>query len=186
MSSSTEKKIIALIGGTGAIGRPIIAALSQTKHYLLRVLTRNTQSEQAKGLTQTYSNVELVEGNYSSEADVRKLLTSAYGAFCNTDIWSCGGFQKEIDYGKMIFDIAKELHVKHFVYSSLDYTKKLLAITMVVSNVGIMMQRQLSQNTSNHTIRKVQQHGRSSPPRNTTKIFKDILLLPRIPMIQIN
>ena len=35
--------------------------------------------------------------------------------------------KKEIDYGKKIFDIAKELSVNHFVYSSLDYTEKLMA-----------------------------------------------------------
>jgi len=127
MSSSTGKKIIAIIGGTGAMGRPIIAALSETNHYILRVLTRDTQSEQAKNLAQTYSTIELVEGNYSDEQTVRKLFASVYGVFCNTDIWSCGGFKKEIDYGKMMFDIAKELSVKHFIYSSLDHTQKLMA-----------------------------------------------------------
>ena len=126
MSTFTEKKIIAIIGGTGAMGRPVIAALSGTNHYTLRILTRDIQSEQAKKLAQTYSNIELIEGNYADEQIVRKLFTSAYGVFCNTDIWSCGGFKKEVDYGKMIFNIAKELSVKHFVYSSLDHTEKLL------------------------------------------------------------
>jgi hypothetical protein len=127
MSSSTEKKIIAVIGGTGAMGRPIIAALSETNHYTLRILTRDTQSEQAKDLSKTYSNIELIEGNYADEKIIRKLLASVYGVFCNTDIWSCGGFKNEINYGKVIFDVAKELAVKHFIYSSLDHTQKLMA-----------------------------------------------------------
>jgi nucleoside-diphosphate-sugar epimerase len=109
------------------MGRPVIDALSKTNHYTLRVLTRNAQGEQAKNLTKTYPNVELVEGNYADEQAVRKLLTSVYGVFCNTDCWNCGGFQNEVDYGKMIFDISKELNVKHFVYSSLDHTQKLMA-----------------------------------------------------------
>jgi nucleoside-diphosphate-sugar epimerase len=104
------------------MGRPVIDALNKTNHYTLRVLTRNAQGEQAKNLTKTYPNVELVEDNYADEQAVRKLLTSVYDVFCNTDCWNCGGFQNEIDYGKMIFDISKELNVQHFVYSSLDHT----------------------------------------------------------------
>ncbi|CAF1638650.1 unnamed protein product [Rotaria sp. Silwood1] len=126
MSASSGTKIIAIIGGTGAMGRPIIATLSQTNHYKLHVLTRDTQSEQAKTISKTYPNVELIEGNYADEQCVRKLFTSVYGVFCNTDIWSCGGYQNEIDLGKMIFNIAKEMNVQHFIYSSLDHTQKLL------------------------------------------------------------
>ncbi|CAF1016611.1 unnamed protein product [Rotaria sordida] len=127
MASSSGTKIIAIIGGTGAMGRPIIAALSQTNSYKLRVLTRDTQSEQAKTISKTYPNVELIEGNYADDQCIRKLFTSIYGVFCNTDIWSCGGYQNEIDLGKMIFNIAKEMNVQHFIYSSLDHTQKLLA-----------------------------------------------------------
>ena len=125
--SSNNKKIIAIIGGTGAMGRPIIAALNETNQYSLRVLTRNTKSEQATQLAANYANVQLVEGDYTDEQAVRKLFTSVYGVFCNTDIWNCGGYEAEIKLGKMMFNISKELHVKHFVYSSLDHTEKLLA-----------------------------------------------------------
>ena len=125
--STSPKKIVAIIGGTGAMGRPIIGLLNQSNRCTLRVLTRNAASEQAMNLARTYSNVELFEGNYSDEESVRRLLTSAYGVFCNTDLWNCGGFRAEIDQGKLIFNLAKELGVKHFIYSSLDHTEKLLA-----------------------------------------------------------
>ena len=127
MASSSEKKIIAIIGGTGAMGRPIVATLSETNNYRLRVLTRNSQSEQAKEMKKKFPEIELVEGNSGDEQTVRKLFKSVYGVFCNTDNWGCGGYQNEIDQGKMIFNIGKELGVQHFVYSSLDHTQKLLA-----------------------------------------------------------
>ena len=125
--SSHDKKIIAIVGGTGAMGRPIIASVNETNQYLLRVLTRNTKTEQAIDLANTYANVQLFEDTYTDEQAVRKLFTSVYGVFCNTDIWNCGGYESEINQGKMMFNVAKELHVKHFIYSSLDHTKKLLA-----------------------------------------------------------
>ena len=106
--STSPKKVVAIIGGTGAMGRPVIALLDESNQYTLRVLTRNASSEQAKNLTQTYSNVQLFEGNYADQGTVRRLLTSVYGVFCNTDMWNCGGYRAEIDQGKMIFDLAKE------------------------------------------------------------------------------
>ena len=125
--SSSNKKVVAIIGGTGAMGRPIINLLNETNNYTLRVLTRNTKSEQAVHLAKAYANVQLFQGDYSDEPVLRKFLTSVYGVFCNTDIWNCGGFKAEIHLGKLIFDLAKELNVKHFIYSSLDHTEKLLA-----------------------------------------------------------
>lgn len=48
--------------------------------------------------------------------------------FCETDNRDYVGFQNEINYyRKNIFDIAKEMDVKHFIYSSVDHSQKLLA-----------------------------------------------------------
>jgi hypothetical protein len=67
MSLSTDKTIIATIGRTGAMRRPIITALDGTSNYRLCVVTRDTQSEQAKNLAKKYSNVELIEDNFSAD-----------------------------------------------------------------------------------------------------------------------
>ena len=181
MSTSPEKKIVAIIGGTGAMGSPVIAALSETNQYTLRVLTRDLQGEQAKFLAKTYPNVELVSGSFTEEQTVRKLFISVYGVFCNTDNWGCNGFQNEIKCGKMIFDIAKELGVKHFVYSSLDHTQKLMA------NHGVILTKvkQLSLNTLNLIVQS-KCHGQLLLQVHTLKTSKPFFFRKKIRTILTN
>ena len=59
---SQEKKIIAVIGGTGAQGRPVIQALlGNSSPYTVRVLTRDANHPLAKELA-SLPGVEVIEG----------------------------------------------------------------------------------------------------------------------------
>lgn len=60
--SSNNKKLIAVIGGTGAQGMAVIAALaSGPDPYPVRVLTRNPDHARAQELVSKYG-AELVKG----------------------------------------------------------------------------------------------------------------------------
>ncbi|KAK5240108.1 hypothetical protein LTR40_012239, partial [Exophiala xenobiotica] len=71
MSSSHQTSHIFVVGGTGAQGIPVIRGLVKDKKYKCRVLTRDANSARAKDLL-ALGNVELLEGSFASEADLRK------------------------------------------------------------------------------------------------------------------
>ncbi|KAJ3118829.1 hypothetical protein HDU96_007571 [Phlyctochytrium bullatum] len=106
-------KIIAIIGGTGAQGIPIVNALASA-NYKVRLLTRNPTSKHAKSLG-ALPNVTVHAGQYTFDG--------AHGAFVNTDGFSLGE-RDELFLGFRIFELAAEARLRHYIWGSLDYSLK--------------------------------------------------------------
>ncbi|KAK9316059.1 hypothetical protein V1522DRAFT_428411 [Lipomyces starkeyi] len=49
-----QKKTILVIGGTGAQGSAVVKALAHDGEYKVRVMTRSTESNEAKALAKRY------------------------------------------------------------------------------------------------------------------------------------
>ncbi|KAF2123177.1 hypothetical protein BDV96DRAFT_639720 [Lophiotrema nucula] len=109
---------VLLVGGAGAQGVPIVQALSSDSKYSIRVLTRNPDSETAKALLKL-PNVSLIQGDASTEADLRNAFKDIDLAFVNTNS-SALGIRSEIFWGTRIFEIAVQSGVKHYVWSALE------------------------------------------------------------------
>ncbi|MFY9271175.1 MAG: NmrA family NAD(P)-binding protein [Candidatus Manganitrophaceae bacterium] len=77
-----DKKIIAVIGATGAQGGGLVHAIMSDKSsgFTVRALTRNVNSEKAKALANL--GVEVVAANIDDMESMRKTFDGAYGAFC--------------------------------------------------------------------------------------------------------
>ncbi|GJE91038.1 NmrA/HSCARG family protein [Phanerochaete sordida] len=125
---SSDKKVIFIIGGTGAQGIAVIDALlapaadGSPSPYAIRALTRDPDSRRGKELAA--KGVELVKGAVDDLPVVLKALQGAWGAFVNTDSFTIGE-QKEVFFGMRIFELAKQAKtVRHYVWSSLDYVAK--------------------------------------------------------------
>jgi hypothetical protein len=114
--------MIFVIGGTGAQGIPVIKGLVQDKKYQCRVLTRDMTSTRAKELL-ALGNVELVEGTFSSETDLRRGYHGCDGAFINIDGFNCGE-KTETYWAIRSYELALEEGIKFFVYGNLDYVYK--------------------------------------------------------------
>ncbi|KZV90302.1 NAD(P)-binding protein [Exidia glandulosa HHB12029] len=120
---SSNKKIITVIGGTGAQGRPVIEALvAAASPFSVRILTRDANHALAKELVAKYG-VEIVEGSVLDDAAVAKACKGAYGAFVNLDTFTLGEVA-ELHAGVRAYELACAAGVKHFVWSSLDYKLK--------------------------------------------------------------
>jgi uncharacterized protein YbjT (DUF2867 family) len=85
----TSPRLIAVIGGTGAQGIPIVRGLVQSGNYRARVLTRDTSNPRFKQL-QSYGPVEGVVGTFASEDSLRETFRGAWGAFVNIDGFNSG------------------------------------------------------------------------------------------------
>ncbi|KAI0373524.1 nmrA-family protein [Pilatotrama ljubarskyi] len=125
---SSNKKIILVIGATGAQGLAVIEALlkpaldGSPSPYVVRALTRDTKSKRAQALAE--DGVEIVKGTTDDLETVLAALKGAYGAFVNTDSFTLGE-QKEIYAGIRIYELAKQVKtLKHYVWSSLDNVTK--------------------------------------------------------------
>ncbi|KAF5548334.1 hypothetical protein FPHYL_9949 [Fusarium phyllophilum] len=116
-----ELKEIAIVGGTGAQGMPVVeaAALAASGRYRLRVLTRNLESSRAKQLADL-PNVTLVQGAEDNMADMHKLFKGAYGAWVNTDGFTLGE-KDELFYGFRAYEIARSEGLQHYVWANIEY-----------------------------------------------------------------
>jgi uncharacterized protein YbjT (DUF2867 family) len=76
-----EKKIIAVLGATGAQGGGLVRSILNDKNgeFTIRALTRNAGSDKAKALTA--SGIEVMEADVDSKDSLVKAFKGAYGVF---------------------------------------------------------------------------------------------------------
>ncbi|KAJ6509081.1 NAD-P-binding protein [Mycena vulgaris] len=129
MSTNLNKKLILVIGATGAQGKVVVDALlapdanGNASPYAVRALTRDPTSKHALDLTA--QGVECVKGSFEDLKTVAQALEGAYGVWVNTDGFTVGEIQ-EIYSGIRIFETAKQVRsLRHYVWSSLPYVSKL-------------------------------------------------------------
>ncbi|OCH92374.1 NAD(P)-binding protein [Obba rivulosa] len=122
------KKLILVIGATGAQGLAVIDSLlapcgdGSPSPYAVRALTRDPLGRRAQELKS--KGVEVVQGAFDDCPSMYAALRGVYGAFVNTDGFTVGE-EKETWAGIRLFEIAKEVGtVRHYVYSGLDYVLK--------------------------------------------------------------
>ncbi|CAN9216050.1 unnamed protein product [Alternaria alternata] len=115
-------KEILVIGGTGAQGLPVVKAISSSKEFSAKVLTRNAGSSRAVELSKL-PKVTLIEGKQDSQEDLHRAFRGVYGAWVNTDGFTLGE-KNELFYGCRAFEIARHEGVQHYVYSNADFALK--------------------------------------------------------------
>ncbi|KAF9073414.1 hypothetical protein BDP27DRAFT_1215951 [Rhodocollybia butyracea] len=118
----TSLKEILVIGGTGAQGIPVVEALSESKRYRVRILTRNGKSSRAQRLSRL-PNVTLIEGRQDSQDDLHRALKGVYGAWVNLDSFTLGE-KNELFYGIRAYEIARYERVQHYIWGNTAYALK--------------------------------------------------------------
>ncbi|HTM92379.1 MAG TPA: NmrA/HSCARG family protein, partial [Flavisolibacter sp.] len=118
-----QKKLIAILGATGAQGGGLAKAILSDKNseFSVRALTRDAQSEKAKALAAM--GAEIIEGDIDNDESLRKLLQGAYGAFFVTFFWAHFSAEKETAEAKRLANAAKEAGVQHVIWSTLEDTR---------------------------------------------------------------
>jgi uncharacterized protein YbjT (DUF2867 family) len=81
------KKIIAVLGATGAQGGGLVRAIlaDPQGEFSVRAVTRKVDSDAAKALSAL--GAEVVVGDSDDPAGLDKAFAGAYGAFCVTNFW---------------------------------------------------------------------------------------------------
>jgi uncharacterized protein YbjT (DUF2867 family) len=82
-----DKKLIAVIGATGAQGGGLARAILADPggEFAVRAVTRNPDSDNAKALSA--AGAEVVAADLDDEASLAAAFGGAYGAYCLTNFW---------------------------------------------------------------------------------------------------
>ncbi len=119
-----EKKIIAVVGATGAQGNGVAQAILSDPNggFTARALTRDVSSDKAKELAKLGAAV--VAADVDNVESLKNAFRGAYGAFCVTFFWAHFSPEKEIAEAKAMAEAAKHAGVQHVVWSTLEDTRK--------------------------------------------------------------
>jgi uncharacterized protein YbjT (DUF2867 family) len=119
-----EKKIIAVLGATGAQGGGLVRAILRDMQggFAARAITRNADGEKAKELAKM--GAEVVSADIDNPDSMKKAFEGAYGAYCVTFFWAHSSPEKEIAEAQAMATAAKSAALKHVIWSTLEDTRK--------------------------------------------------------------
>ena len=119
-----EKKIIAVIGATGAQGGGMVRAIQADKSgsFAARAITRNPNAEKAQALRA--AGVEVVGADIDKPETIGKAFAGAYGAFCVTNFWEHFSAEREVTQARNMAQAAKDAGLQHVIWSTLEDTRK--------------------------------------------------------------
>jgi uncharacterized protein YbjT (DUF2867 family) len=104
----SEKKIIAIVGATGAQGGGLVRA------------------NKAKALAEL--GAEVVKADLDDQPSLEAAFAGAHGVFCVTNFWEHFSPEKELAQATALADAAKAAGVTHAIWSTLDDTRKLVPL----------------------------------------------------------
>ena len=119
-----DKKIIAIVGATGAQGGGLVRAIVNDKNggFAARALTRNVSSDKAKELAKL--GAELISADLDDVESLKRAFTGTYGAFCVTNFWEHFSPEKEFNQAKNQAQAAKQANPQHVIWSTLEDTRR--------------------------------------------------------------
>lgn len=119
-----DKKIIAVVGATGAQGGGLVRAIMSDPSggFTARALTRDINSDKARELAAL--GAEVVAADVDDEQSLARAFAGAHGAYCVTFFWAHFTPAKEKAHAEAMARAAKAAGVKHAIWSTLEDTRK--------------------------------------------------------------
>ena len=119
----SDKKIIAVLGATGAQGGGLVRAIAADKNgpFVARAITRKVDSEKAQALAAM--GIEVVTGDADDPAGLDAAFAGAYGAFCVTNFWEHFSPARELTQASNMARATRKAGLKHVVWSTLEDTR---------------------------------------------------------------
>ena len=120
----SDKKVIAVVGATGAQGGGLARAILDNPdgEFALKAITRNPDSDRAKALAS--AGGEVVAADLDDEESLVRALDGSYGAFFVTNFWEHFSPEKETAQIGNLARAAKRAGVKHVIWSTLEDTRE--------------------------------------------------------------
>lgn len=125
----SNKKIIAVVGATGAQGGGVARAIlnDPNSDFTVRALTRDPESEKASSLRKL--GAEVVKADMDQPESLRKAFDGAYGAFLVTNFWEHFSPEKEKEQARNLAEAAQKTGLKHVIWSTLEDTRNWIPLS---------------------------------------------------------
>jgi uncharacterized protein YbjT (DUF2867 family) len=122
--SMAEKKIIAVVGATGAQGGGLVRAIlaDPTGGFAVRAITRDVNSDKAKAFAR--AGAEVVAADVDDESALARAFAGAWGAYCVTFFWAHFSPEKEAAEVRNMARAAKSAGLRHVIWSTLEDTRR--------------------------------------------------------------
>ncbi len=119
-----QKKVIAVVGATGAQGGGLVRAILADKsgEYTARAITRKTDSDKARALAAL--GAEVVAGDADLPESLERAFAGAHGAFCVTNFWEHLSPERELAQASALARATRKAGVQHVVWSTLEDTRR--------------------------------------------------------------
>jgi uncharacterized protein YbjT (DUF2867 family) len=122
------KRIIAVVGATGAQGGSVVRALFRDPSaFAVRALTRTPDSEAGRRLAQLGADV--VRADADDLGSLKQAFAGAYGAYCVTNFWEHGSPDRECAQASSMAEAARCAGVQHVIWSTLEDTRRVMPLS---------------------------------------------------------
>jgi uncharacterized protein YbjT (DUF2867 family) len=124
-----DKKVISVVGATGAQGGGLVRAILNDKNgpFKVRALTRDVNSDKARALAAM--GAELVAADVDDVGSLERAFAGAHGAFCVTFFWAHFSPEKELAEAGAMAQAAKRAGVEHVIWSTLEDSRKWIPLS---------------------------------------------------------
>ena len=124
-----EKRVIAVVGATGAQGGGLVRAIlaDPAGGFAARAITRDVNSDKARALAQ--AGAEVVAADVDDEASLAQALQGAHGAYFVTFFWAHFSPEKEMAQARAMARAAKAAGIRHAIWSSLEDTRRFVPLS---------------------------------------------------------
>jgi uncharacterized protein YbjT (DUF2867 family) len=124
----SDKKIIAIMGATGAQGGGLARAIlnDPNSEFAVRAITRDVNSGKANELKAM--GAEVVAADVDDVESLKKAFEGAYGAYCVTFFWAHFSPEKELQQARNLAEAARATGLKHVVWSTLEDVRKFVPL----------------------------------------------------------
>jgi uncharacterized protein YbjT (DUF2867 family) len=122
-----DKKVIAVVGATGAQGGGLARAILADPNggFACRAITRDPSKDQARALGG--KGADVVKADLDDVASLKRAFAGAYGAYCVTNFWEHFSGEKEKTQARNMAEAARTAGLTHVIWSTLEDTRKLMA-----------------------------------------------------------
>jgi len=124
----SEKRIIAVVGATGAQGGGLARAILEVPEggFAVRALTRDPSSEKGRALAD--AGADVVAADLDDEESLARALEGAHGGFFVTNFWEHFSPEREYAQAGNLARAAKRAGLAHVIWSTLEDTRRLVPL----------------------------------------------------------
>jgi uncharacterized protein YbjT (DUF2867 family) len=124
----TDKKILAVVGATGAQGGGLVRAILADAggDFTARAITRNPEADKARALAE--AGAEVVAADLDDATTLEQAFAGAHGAFCVTNFWEHMSPEREYAQATAMARATKAAGLRHVVWSTLEDTRRAIPL----------------------------------------------------------